>query len=221
MVSLVKAALYKVVGPATLAFAELQEVILDIMTTLNNRPLSYCEDDLQLPTLTPNILIFGRANYIIEQQPANVDDRDMRRRAKYLMKCKEALWKRWQAEYLRALRERHNLKHDGKQGNLANGDVVLIKGESKNRGKWKIGIVEEMVPGRDGVVRVVKLRAGQSHMERPIQFLYPMELHCEPVEERVQVLDATAEEFRPGRRAAIDARNNISGTLEYESEEEM
>eukprot|EP00794_Sanderia_malayensis_P006270 gene6270-6991_t len=48
-----------------------------------------------------------------------------------------------------------------------------------------------------------------------------MELHCEPAEKRVQALDATAEEFRPRRSASIDASNNISGTLEYESEEEL
>ena len=52
--------------------------------------------------------------------------------------------------------------------------VVLIKGEEKNRGLWKIGIVKKLIPGRDGVVGAVKLRAGKSFLERPILFLYPI-----------------------------------------------
>ena len=33
--------------------AELEEVILDVETTLNNRPLGYVEDDIYMPVLTP------------------------------------------------------------------------------------------------------------------------------------------------------------------------
>ena len=44
------------------------------------------------------------------------------------------------------------------------GDVVMIKGEEKNRGLWKIGIIHRLIPGRDGVVRAVRLRAGKSHL---------------------------------------------------------
>ena len=47
---------------------------------------------------------------------------------------------------MRALRERHNLTHDGKEKELRRGDVMLIKGDEKNRGLWKIGIVEQLIP---------------------------------------------------------------------------
>ena len=40
MVGLVKQALYKTTGKANLSWKELEEVLLDIETTLNNRPLS-------------------------------------------------------------------------------------------------------------------------------------------------------------------------------------
>ena len=33
--------------------AELEEVILDVETTPNNRPLGYVEDDIYMPVLTP------------------------------------------------------------------------------------------------------------------------------------------------------------------------
>ena len=222
MVSIVKGAMYKVVGAAKLSFKELQEVILDIQIVLNNRPLTYCEDDVEMPVLTPNMLIFGKANYLPDEEPSDIQDRDLRKRAKYLRKCKDALWKRWESEYVRALRERHNAMHSGKQAQLEKGDVVMIKGEEKNRALWKIGIVTELIPGRDNIVRAVRLRAGKSFMERPIQFLYPLELHCSRSKEmQNQKLNAEAQEFRPKRKAAIDAAANVQGTFDYEEENDF
>ena len=58
MVGLVKAAMRKTIGNASLDFNELKEVILDVEVALNGRPLSYVEEDLQLPILTPNSLMF-------------------------------------------------------------------------------------------------------------------------------------------------------------------
>ena len=53
MVGLVKQAFYRTVGGANLKWDELQDVLLDCEIALNNRPLSYIEDDVQLPILTP------------------------------------------------------------------------------------------------------------------------------------------------------------------------
>ena len=39
------------------------------------------------------------------------------------------------------------------------GDVVVIQGSERNRGKWNIGIVVKLIKGRDGVVHAIRLRA--------------------------------------------------------------
>ena len=57
MVGLVKQALYKTIGRANLRWPQLEEVILDVEIALNNRPLAYQEDDVQLPALTPNVMV--------------------------------------------------------------------------------------------------------------------------------------------------------------------
>ena len=62
---------------------------------------------------------------------------------------------------------------------IATGDVVLIKGDDKHRSKRNIGIVEELYKGKDNVIRAVKLRSRKTYIERPIQFLYPLELNCD------------------------------------------
>ena len=72
MVGLVKSAMYKTIGQGYLSWKELQEVILDVMVALNNRPLGYVEDDFQLPTLTPNTLLFGQPNILPELEPYHI-----------------------------------------------------------------------------------------------------------------------------------------------------
>jgi hypothetical protein len=152
MVGLVKNVLHKTIGNCLLSWKELEEVLLDVEVCLNDRPLSYVEDDLQFPVLTPNTLMFHQTNAIPEAQPHHCEEIDLRKRAKYLVrKCKNAMWKRWSKEYLRGLRERHNLTHKVKQSKLSVGDVVIIKSDDKNRGKWPLGIVMELFPGRDWV----------------------------------------------------------------------
>ena len=108
MIVLVNQGFNKRVGNGTLTWSELQDVLLDVEVALNNRPLSYVEEDVQLPVLTPNMLQFGRPNLLPEDH--NQENPDLRKRARYLAKCKDVVWGRWSTEYLRSLRERHNLK---------------------------------------------------------------------------------------------------------------
>ena len=136
---LVKRALYKGIGCASLFWNELEEVLLDVEVTLNNRPLCYVEDDVQLPLLAPRAMLFGQPKSIPED--LDEEDADLRKRARYLRRCKDVLWSRWTGEYLKSLRERHNLEHKTKEMTVQPGDVVLIQGSERNRGKWNIGIV--------------------------------------------------------------------------------
>ena len=124
--------------PKHLRWHEFEEVILDVKTILNNRPLGYVEDYIQMSILTPNLMLFEQLNQIPEEEPAKGEDYDLRKCAKYQRKCKDVLCKRWTTEYLKALRERHNLNHQTKEATLKEGDVYLIKGEERNRSKWKL-----------------------------------------------------------------------------------
>ena len=132
------------------------------------------EDDVELQELTPNLMIRGRKNALLDEEVHTLDGKDLRKRAKYLEKCKNNIWKRWSDTYLKSLRERHNMKHLGKENAVKEGDVVLIKGDERNRGKWNVGIVAQLVEGRDGVIRVAKLRTKKTEIERAIQLLYPL-----------------------------------------------
>ena len=196
LIGLVKQSLYKTIGRANLSWNELQEVLLDLEITLNNRPLSYVEDDVEFPIITPNSLMFGNPpQRSLEEDPSSIDDRELRRRVKHVQKCKQMLWNRWTNEYVRGLRERHNMLNKSKKLLLKEGDVVLIKGDDKNKGKWKLGRVDKMFPGRDGIIRAVRLRAGKSFLERPLERLYPLELSCcaAPLIDELSVADSSTQ----------------------------
>ena len=75
-------------------------------------------------------------------------------------------------EYLTALRERHNLSHKEKPVKININDVVMIKGDEKNRGKWKIGIIENVFMVKDNTIRLIRIFTGKSVIDRPIQLLY-------------------------------------------------
>ena len=112
LVGLFKRAFFKTIGGGMLTWTELSEVVLEVETQLNRRPLSYVEDDVQLPILTPATFLFQRTNRLPEQEPWREGNVDLRRRARYLRSCKDALWKRWSGEYLTALRELHRCNRD-------------------------------------------------------------------------------------------------------------
>ena len=157
LIGLVKSALNKTIGNGLLWWKELQEVLLDVEITLNNRPLSYVEDDVQMPLMTLNAMLFLDSNLLPELLPHHIETADLRKRAKHLLKCKEAVWSRWTNEYQRSLRKRHRAQWGAGGDTPAVGDIVIIKTEDKNRGKWPLGIIENLTIGNDGVVRGAKL----------------------------------------------------------------
>jgi hypothetical protein len=209
MIGLVKAALNKTIGNGFLRWKELEEVLLDVEVALNDRPLSYVEDDLQFPVLTPNSMLFMNSNTLPELQPHHIEDSDLRKRAKHLLKCKEAVWRRWTQEYLRNLRERHRSKAGNRGAVPTVGDVVIIATDERKRGRWPLGIVEELIVGKDGNVRGAKVRTDKSQLERAVQHLYPLELSCDKKEPVPVTLDPKAETFRPKRDAAVAAQLRV------------
>ena len=55
------------------------------------------------------------------------------------------------------------------------GDVVLVIEPDILRRHWKLGQIEAVYPGRDGLVRVVDVRTGGVVKRQPISTLSPLE----------------------------------------------
>ena len=57
--------MYKEVGGEVLTWDELSEVLLDVETQINRRPLIYVDDDVELPILTPSTFLFQRISDLL------------------------------------------------------------------------------------------------------------------------------------------------------------
>ena len=82
--------------------------------------------------------MFGQPNLLSEEDVDLIEDKDQKKRAKYLRCCKDVLWFRLTGEYIKSLRERHNLNHKKEEAPIKPGDVVVIHSNERNRGKWNI-----------------------------------------------------------------------------------
>ena len=113
------------------------------------------------------------------------------------------------------------MMHNSKEMKIEVGDVVLIKDEKKNKGKWSIEILEELYKGKDDVMRGVKLRTPTSHIGRPIQYFYPLEPHydMEKSKSKSKKLNVDEKEYRLRRTAATIAEMPTRDIVADQSEE--
>ena len=100
LIRLIKANLYRTIEKAQLAWAELEEVLLNIKMILNNRSLTYIEEEINYSILTLNTLIL--LNFP-DAAPHESESETMKKWHKYIKRCREYLCKRWKHEYLVAL----------------------------------------------------------------------------------------------------------------------
>ena len=170
MVGLTKCALRRTLGRALLGREELETVLCDIESAINARPLTVVSDDPDdLRPLRP-------ADFLNCPVGADSDGgkEDLRGRKWYHQAVAAHLWKRWQQEYLRNLRDFQH-SPSGSQANV--GDLVLIAGDHCNRLTWKNGVIQQLHLGRDGLARSATLRTTDGDRRRPVQRLYLLEGH--------------------------------------------
>ena len=197
-------------------WSELEEVQLDVEINLNNRLLTYIEEDLEYSVLTPNSMILGRDIKLPDDSPEEEEVinnwKKQQKRDMYInvrkQLGKDGFINTWQ------LSERDNLSHKEKPVKININDVVIIKADAKNWGKWEIGIIENIFMAKDNPIRLVGIRTGKKVIERPVQLLYPMELHCHSklttsYTQDDKTLNVNAEEFQPKRSAAAVAEQRI------------
>lgn len=202
------------IGNGMLCFPELEEVVLGVEVALNNRPLNYLEDDVQLPVVTPNTMLHINPSHLPKLRSQHVSDKALCKRARYLSKWKDMLWNWWTREYVHTLREQH-WRAGGEQTSHPNiGDVVAIQDKTKSRNHWKLWIVTALINGRDRVVRGAKVWTSKGSLERPIQQLNSLKLMN--VTKPNYVLNPEAPEFsvRPRRDTAVGTTARIQEIAE-------
>jgi hypothetical protein len=187
-----KRCLRKMISTAKLSYEEMLTILTETEMIINSRPLSYISsEDLEEP-LTPSHLIVGRRLLSLPddllqdnlEENYNTTPAILTKRMRFLHHTIERFWQRWKKEYLVELRTAHstNKKSLRNSGNISEGDIVVVHDDNQRRGFWKLGVVEELFQGRDGLVRGAKIRVSTKGKTKswtcPVQRLYPIEVHC-------------------------------------------
>ena len=188
MVQGVKRCLRRTVGCTSLTYDQLQTLLVEVEAVINARPLTYVLDDIDgiSYAVSPSHLIYGRriaenpngSHFDITSTHATLTKRYKNQR--HLL---NQFTKQWRKEYLTGLRESHraNSQRTGASRDAAVGDVVVVKDDSTKRAFWKLGLVKELIAGRDGKIRAALVRVGSSDtrprlLKRSTLHLYPVEV---------------------------------------------
>ena len=185
----VKRCLKKIIGRAKLTHEELLTIVTEVEMIVNSRPLSYVsQEDLDEP-ITPSHLLIGKRVLSLPDSLCYEDDEEytvtpqiISKRLKHLNQMMDKFWRRWRNEYLLELRDAHRYySPEGKGAKVAIGDMVVVHSDSKKRGFWNLGRIEELINGQDGFTRgaVVRVYTGQKKsklLKRSVKHLYPLEV---------------------------------------------
>ena len=72
--------------------------------------------------------------------------------------------------------DKQEVVHESRSHSLCVGDVVLVVDDQSKRSMWKLGVILDLFPGRDGRSRVSKIKVGNREFLRPVQRLVPLEV---------------------------------------------
>ncbi|GBM01529.1 hypothetical protein AVEN_202404-1 [Araneus ventricosus] len=164
--------LLKVAKTTVLNFEELTTLVTQIEAILNSRPLCPLSvDPTDLQPLTPGHFLVGSSLLSFPEQNTAVGS--LSSRWNLLQDLKAKFWSRWSLEYLSELQPRK--KWRSPQPNLQEGQLVILK-EGNKPLQWNLARINNVIPGEDGLVRVVEVKTAAGVFRRAISKVVPLPL---------------------------------------------
>ncbi|KAL0860882.1 hypothetical protein ABMA27_009419 [Loxostege sticticalis] len=167
-----KTHLHRVIGNQLLTYEELLTVLVQIECIMNSRPLTVVSSDPSPEVITPAHFLMSTP---LQYLPA-VDLKDVRinlvQRKQLLDSMVQSYWKKWRLEYLHTLQVRQ--KWTSPDRRIEVGTVVLVGQDDCRPLSWPLGVITEIHPGSDKVVRVATVKTKCGIFKRPVVKLYPI-----------------------------------------------
>lgn len=180
MVRVVKDCLRKTMKQQKLLILDFLTLTKEIEAAINCRPLSILPSDSDEPVaLTPGHFLASKIPLFLppgQLHSASDKPEVLRGLWKSRERALNGFWHRWKKEYLLLLRSAHKRSTKSSPPLLKN-DVVLIKDDSSHRFFWKMGKIEEVLPGRDAISRTFRVKVGKDKfVVRAAQHLFKFEI---------------------------------------------
>jgi hypothetical protein len=157
----------RIMGEHTFSVEELSTMLCRIEAILNSRPLvQLSSDPTEYDCLTPGHFLIGRPLLSIPEMNIVNTALPLAQRWKLINQCAQSFWHRWRNEYLNTLQMRNRWTTD--VPNISINDMVIVKEPNVPPLRWRMARVQEVFPGADGVVRVVRLRTATGTFKRPV-----------------------------------------------------
>lgn len=139
----------------------------EITYIINDRPLYPSSDDIfESPPITPNDILLGHHNPPPQAEPEKrVNPRDLLRN---VQKTVQDFWETWIKYFAPNLLPRN--KWFKTRDNIQIGDLVLEL-DQRHRRNWKMALIVDVYPGKDGRIRKVKIKTANGDYDRPIHKL--------------------------------------------------
>jgi len=142
-------------------------VLCRIEAILNSRPLvQLSSDPAEYDCLTPGHFLIGRPLLSIPEVHIEDTARPLAQRWKLVNQCAQSFWRRWRDKYLNTLQTRNRWINESP--NISVNDMVIVKEPNVPPLRWRMARVQEVFPGADGVVRVVRLHTTTGTFTRPV-----------------------------------------------------
>ena len=175
----VKLALRKTLGVRYVSKAELETILIEVESCINSRPLTFVGDELDFDHyLTPSHFILGRvitSKPPVDIEPHIVTPEDLYERKRIENKRLEHFWNVRRKDYIANLPP--VVKGFNQKCKLDVGSIVLIKEDNMPRLQWPMGVIVNVYPGKDGLIRSVDVKTRKGVINRSIQRLHDLEIN--------------------------------------------
>lgn len=170
---MIKDLLKRVLGKSSVTYEEMITILYDCEAIINSRPITYMMDgDPSVAPLTPDMFLHELKEIGVPDLD-EIDKESLNNRMRYLHKLKTDLRRRFRNEYLGLLVQKSSSNNSAK---LKIEEIVLVGHDNRKRLDWPLGKIIELMPGKDGECRLVKLQTSKGELLRPVQTLYRLEI---------------------------------------------
>ena len=159
-----KKAIYAILGSAGIMDEELLSAFTGAESLMNLRPFTYQSANLKdsVP-LTPNHFLHGQVGGQFAPESIDKTDCSPRKGWRRVQELVRHFWHRWLREWVPSLNRRK--KWQRLQKDVKEGDIVLVISPDSPQGHWPLGRIVRVHSGKDGHIRVVKVRVGKNNIQ--------------------------------------------------------
>jgi hypothetical protein len=158
----------RVVGDTSLTFEEMYTFLTQVEACVNSRPITQLSTDPNdLIPLTPGHFLIGdRLTTVLEPDLTPIRLNRLSR-WQLVQRLQQHFWRRWSSEYLHHLQQRSKWQ-DKTDKPFKVGSLVLLCDDNLPPLQWKLGRIQELHPGSDGLVRAVTVKTLTGSVRRAI-----------------------------------------------------